>query len=312
MNMEYICFIVPLLIATITLLVKGIWEKLCERPIKTLNRVLKALLLSLAVTTIAMLTSDVEYITLLYFGIMTISLFFFFTVLIQFLLSYKSTERRKKIASILVVLLMVFLSATVASRNHISIELIFYEVSVVVMENGTGSQEDVVLYIPLPEGCPEGFVSFGKENYSVISTEHGRMLSLSTGTNLILHASLVRNFKDRHTTFWEYAPSVEPDLTACSGNKAYFFLQNTSRNVSVNLYFEVHQRFAVSRKYYYMAVGTTVYSIDDSDPNPCLWVLGSAKLPLTQGWNEMELLRGGYELSFYAPSSRTDQLHSAL
>jgi len=349
MNTSYLCFIVPLLIATLILLVMVLWEHRHERTIKAQARVLVALLVSLVVTTIIMLTSDVEDIPSLCCGIMAFFLFFFLVGLCSVLSDYKNKGLSRKVGSILNVLLMVFLAATIiiiltgemqyilfvycgsmtvllyffllglfgirmsskhnglsekagsilvvmlvvflaaaiTSWNNIDIEEVHYQVSVVV-ENETGPPEVVVLYIPIPNGYPGDFFAFPGRNRSVISTEHGRMLSLSTSTNLTLKTTLKddRSFR----AYLKYAPHDEPDLTTRSGNQVYFFLQNTSCNVSVNLFFMTK----VTERYYYMAVGGILDSeVSSKSPKPPWpWYPGHQMVRLSPGWNEIELLRG--------------------
>jgi len=285
MNTQYLCFIYPLLIATFFLLERVIRKHRRKRDIKAPVFVLKALLISLAITILVMLTSNVEHIVNLYFGIMMVSLYFFIFGLFVILMSSKH-GLSEKAGSILVVLLMVFLGAAITSRNNISISFVYYHVSVVV-ENGTGTQEDVVLYFPLPNGYPEDFDSLGKGKHAVISTEHGRMLSLTTSTNVTLRTTLKddRNFWDN----LKYAPDDIPDLTTRTGNQIYFSLQNTSCNVSVGLYFEVH----LEEKSYFMAVGYSVFGLDSSlRPGPYHWERYGEYLQLSPGWNKIDLLRG--------------------
>jgi len=292
MDTQYGCFIFALLIATLSLLVRVFKGYRHKRNIKAPVFVLKALLVSLAVTIIIMLTSDVEDIASLYIGIMMCSLYFFIFGLFVILMSYKHGPSEKA-GSILVVLLMVFLGAAITSWNNIDIEEVFYKVSVVV-ENETGPQEDVVLYIPLPNGYPEDFFAFGKGNHSVISTEHGRMLSLSTSSNVTLATTLKDDWN-----FWDYlksTPDDEPDLTTRSGNLVYFFLENTSCKVSVNLFFMAE----VTERYYYMAVGDIIEGSDSSNsPSPWPWYPGYEKVLLSPGWNEIELLRGETSWDYY-------------
>jgi len=295
MNTQYLWFIIPLLIATLILLVMVLWEYRHERTIEALALILTAMLVSLAVTTIIMLTSEVEYIPFLYSVIMGFFLFFFLVGLFKFLCDYKNNGLSRKAVSIPVVLLVVFLATAITSWNSISILSARYQVSVVV-ENGTDPQEDVVLYIPLPDGYPEDFVSFGKGKHSVISTEHGRMLSLSTSTNLTLSTALKDDWN--FTPLGDYrALDDEPDLTTRSGNQVYFFLQNTSRSVSVNLYFGIeHKTFIGSGKFYHMSTGRPFYAALDSsvETSPRFWFTDGPKIQLSPGWNEIELIRGEY------------------
>jgi len=288
MNADYECFIVFLFIVALILLVMVLWEYGHKRSIKAPARVLKALLVSLAGVSFVILTNDVEGITARYWLIMAVSLYVFLTVLLHVFLNYKHKGMNEKAGSILVVLLMIFLAAAIASRNNIYISSVLYEVSVVV-ENGTDPQEDVVLYIPLPDGYPGDFVSFHNRNHAVIPTEHGRMLLLSTSTNVTLKTTLKDDWifiRD----YLKYAPDDEPDLTTRSGNQVYFFLQNTSCNVSVSLYFETQ----LEGKSYYMAVGCAVYGLEDSDSEHEQWVPGSQKLQLSPGWNEIVLSQDEY------------------
>jgi len=301
MSQLYLCFIGPLLIATLILLVVLIWEYRHERPFKIPGFVLAVLLVVLAGIVVFMpWNEEALYIHFFYFGSMVILVGFFFIFFLLFLVVLRKSKHGRVttvLGIVQAVLLVVILTAAISFPKTIIITTTHFRVSIVV-DNATDSQENAVLYVPIPKDYPEEYEPFISGNHSLISTEYGEMLSLSTNTNMSLTTKLSSYGK-------EFPKDYDPNLTAGSGNLAYIYLQNTSCTVSVNLYFEVqYETFPTAWDYHYMAVGSAPPDFEESYHDGTYEDMEDAKedfagqmLKLSPGWNEIELFQGEYSRS---------------